>query len=110
MQAGKLRHLVTLQRLSGATDTTGNETETWVDYASVRAQIEPWIDSARSGREEFTGNQRTAIVYTRFRIRYFPGISPKDRVVFGSRTFDIQAVNNRDERNFEIELICKERP
>jgi len=50
-----------------------------------------------------------SLVYTRVHIRYLPGITPKDRVNYQGRLFDILAVNNRDEANFEMELICKER-
>jgi len=109
MHAGKMRHLITIQRQTGATDTTGNETLTWATFATVWAWIEPYVGSARAGREEFTGGQMTALDYTRVHLRYLPGLAPKDRILYGTRTFDIQAVNNRDERNAELELICKER-
>lgn len=109
MRAGKLRRLVTIQRLTGARDTTNNETDTWKTLATVYAHIEPYLGSARSGREEFSGGQITGLDYTRFHIRYLAGVSPKDRILYNGRVFDIQAVNNRDERNFEMELLAKER-
>lgn len=109
MKAGKMRHLVTIQRQTGARDTSGNETDTWNTFATVWAHIEPYVGSARAGREEFTGNQMVGLDYTRFHLRYLAGLAPKDRILYGARIFDIQAVNNRDERNFELELIAKER-
>ena len=109
MKAGKLRYLVTVQRQTGTRDTTGNETDTWTTFAKVYAGVEPYVGSARAGREEFTGNQMVALDYTRFHMRYLAGIAPKDRIVYNGRLFDIQAVNNRDERNYELELIAKER-
>jgi SPP1 family predicted phage head-tail adaptor len=109
MRAGKMRHLVTIQRQTGARDTTGNETDTWSTFATVWVHIEPYVGSARAGREEFAGNQMVGLDYTRFHLRYLAGLAPKDRILYGTRIFDIQAVNNRDERNFELELIAKER-
>lgn len=109
MRGGKLRYLVTVQRQSGAVDTTGNQTLTWITLAKVWAWIEPYVGSARAGREEFSGNQMIGLDYTRFHIRYLRGLAPKDQILYDGRTFDIQAVNNRDERNAELELIAKER-
>jgi SPP1 family predicted phage head-tail adaptor len=109
MRAGKLRYLITIQRQTGATDTTGNETLTWKTYATVWAWIEPYVGSARAGREEFAGSQMVGLDYTRVHLRYLAGLAPKDQILYGTRVFDIQAVNNRDERNAEMELICKER-
>jgi len=109
LRAGKMRKLVTIQRLTGARDTTGNETATYTTFATVWAWIEPYIGSARAGREEFSGGQIQGLDYTRFHIRYLAGISPKAVVVYNGPSYDIQAVNNRDERNFEVELLAKER-
>lgn len=109
MQAGKLRYLITIQRLTGARDTTGAETDTWTAFAQVWAHIEPWIGSARAGREMFSIDQVQALDWTRVHIRYLKGLTPKDRMLYDGRLFDIQAVNIRDERNAEMELICKER-
>ena len=107
--AGKYRHLITIQRQTGAVDTTGNQTQTWTTFATVWAWIEPYVGSARAGREEFAGNQMVGLDYTRMHLRYLPGLAPKDQVLYAGRTFDIQAVNNRDERNYEMECILKER-
>lgn len=104
-----MRRLITIQRLTGARDSTGNETATWATFAQIYAWIEPFIGSARSGREDFSGGQIQGLDYTRFHIRYLAGITPKDQVLYDGRTFDIGAVNNKDERNFEMELLCKER-
>jgi len=113
MNAGKLRHLVSIQRLTGARDTTGAEMQTWTEYAKAYVWIEPYVGSARAGREVFTAGQLVGLDYTRIHLRFIPGISPKDQVIYSygsvTRTFDILAINNRDERNYELELIAKER-
>jgi head-tail adaptor len=112
MRAGKMRHLLTVQAQTGATDTAGEETFTWSTVAVTWGWIEPYIGSARAGREEFSGDQLIGLDYTRIHLRWDSRLAllkPKDQILYGIRLFDIQAVNNRDERNFELELICKER-
>jgi len=110
--AGKLRHLITVQRQTGARDTVGNETDTWTTLAQTWGWIEPYVGSARAGREEWVGKQLIGLDYTRVHLRWdsrLASLSPKDRILYGARIFDVQAVNNRDERNYELELIAKER-
>ncbi len=116
--AGKFRHLITVQRQTGARDTVGNETGTWTTLAQTWGWIEPYVGSARAGREEFMGKQLIGLDYTRVHLRWdsrLATLSPKDQILYvdalhpAGRIFDVQAVNNRDERNFEIELIAKER-
>lgn len=118
LRIGKFRHLCTVQRQTGATDTAGQETRTWTTLAQTWCWIEPYVGSARAGREEFSGNQLIGLDYTRFHLRWdsrLATLSPKDQILYtdplhpSGRVFDVQAVNNRDERNFEIELIAKER-
>lgn len=118
LKAGKFRHLITVQRQTNTVDTTGQETRTWTTLAVTWGWIEPYVGSARAGREEFSGNQLLALDYTRIHLRWdsrLATLSPKDQILYvdafhpNGRVFDVQAVNNRDERNFEIELIAKER-
>ena len=115
MSAGKMRSQIVIQRQTGATDTSGNEkidAASWATFATVWAHIDPWMGSARAGREVFSGDQIQGLDYTRMHLRFVAGLRPKDRVQYTengvTRTFDIQAVNNRDEKNEELEIICKE--
>ncbi|HEV1992427.1 MAG TPA: head-tail adaptor protein, partial [Candidatus Dormibacteraeota bacterium] len=109
VNAGKFRHLVTVQRLTGTADTAGQEIRTYTTLAVTWAWIEPYVGSARAGREEFSGNQLIGLDYTRIHLRWdtrLATLSPKDQILYvdalhpNGRVFDIQAVNNRDERNF----------
>ena len=103
MEAGKLRHLVTLQRKTGAVDTWGEPTDTWTDLASVWASIQPM-----AGREAFTGLELQALDMVRIGIRYTSGLVPTDRVNWNGRLYDILAIHNKDERNRAMELVVKE--
>jgi SPP1 family predicted phage head-tail adaptor len=103
MRIGKLRHKITIQEYSAARDSFGAETEGWNDKASVFASITPI-----SGKEYFASQQLNAEVTTKITIRYLEGITPKMRVVFGDRIFEIVSVLNFEERNVELNLMCKE--
>lgn len=104
MKIGKLRHRVTLQECIAARDSFGAEVSTWVDVATVWASVSPI-----SGKEYFASHQINAEVTTKITMRYRPGITPKMRVVFTNRYFDILSVLSFEERGIELVLMCKER-
>lgn len=107
MQAGQLRHRVTIQQNTPSRDTYGEEIESWSALATVWAAVEPLAGTERYAAD---GAQTLATVDTRIRIRYWSGITPGMRVLFGARTFDIQAVIHLEERQQELHLLCEERP
>ena len=106
MEAGKLRHQVKLQRVTVAADSHGDQTKTWVDLATVRASIEPL-----SGREFLQASQVMSDITVRIRIRGRSDITltPKDRVLYGTRTFDIRHVIDWGDRGTDWQLLCTER-
>ena len=105
MRAGRLRHLVVLQRRddTAAPNAFNEPADAWTDLATVWAAIEPI-----SGREFFAAQQVQSEVSHRITIRYYAGLTTKDRVKFGERLFDIRAVLDRDERHVEMQLMCTE--
>ena len=103
MEAGKLRNRVTIQKKSVVRDSYGAETITWVTHCQAWASIEPL-----RGREFMEARQAQAELTTRIRVRYQSGIEPEMRVLFGTRTFDIQDVIHVLERRREIQLMCTE--
>jgi len=42
------------------------------------------------------------------RIWYYAGIKASWRVKFGSRFFSIESIVNHEERNVQMDLLCKE--
>jgi len=105
MRAGKLRHKITIQYCPEpqSQDSYGAVIKNWSDYATVWASIEP----AR-GREFWESQQINAEVTAKITIRYLAGITPKMRVKYGSRIFEIISVINPEERNRELQLMVKE--
>ena len=108
MNAGEYRHLITVQKLNDTTPytqgTDGSSAENWVTLATVWAKVKPL-----TGREFTAAQQTQADLTHNIYTRYTPGISPDDRVVWGTRTFDIIDAVNVDERNVELILRCKEK-
>ena len=108
MRAGTLRHRVTLQKPTVVDDGQGGKTTTWTtgQVTDVPAAIEPLM-----GREAIEASKVQGTMSHRITIRYssaVSGLTPTWRVVFGSRTFEIHAVKQIDERRREVQLECSE--
>lgn len=103
MRAGKLRHRVTIQQVTETRSATGAVVEAWGDVADVWAAVEPL-----RGREFFASKEFQAQVDTRIRIRYYPGVIPKMRVLWGTRIYLVDSVINPEERDKELQLMCRE--
>ena len=103
MKIGKLRHRVRIQAYTAGRDSFGAEEPAWTDVATVWASITPV-----SGKEYFASAQTNAEVSTKVTMRYRSGITPKMRVVFGARIFEIISALNFEERGVELNLMCKE--
>jgi len=67
----------------------------------VWARVEPL-----SGRELFQAQQIQASINTRFTIRHITGITPKMRISYDSKNYQIESVINTNEQNREIQLMC----
>ena len=103
MRAGNLRHRVTIQTFTTTTDSYGQPIESWATFAEVWGAVEPL-----TGREYFQAQQVQAEVNYRVRLRYLAGVVPTMRVLHDGRTLEVQAVINPDERNRELQLMCRE--
>ena len=102
MQAGKLRHRVTIQDKTVARDAYNGEVITWTTVTTVWAAVEPL-----NGREFLEAQRDGAQVTTRIRIRD-RSVTPEMRVVFGSHVYDVESVIAVEERGAEVVLMCKE--
>lgn len=107
MQAGKLRHRITIQELilNAATtrDMHGGIVEDWADVVTVRASVEP-IRAV----EIFRANQVDTRITHRITLRYQSGITTAMRAVFGKRIFLFLSVINPDERRIMLEMLAME--
>ncbi|MCQ4105159.1 phage head closure protein [Erwinia persicina] len=88
MQAGKLRHRITLQhKVSVQDQLTGAVNTEWRDLKKV------WADVAPLSAREFIAAQATqAEITTRITIRYLFGLTNANRIVFRDRIYNIEGV------------------
>jgi SPP1 family predicted phage head-tail adaptor len=104
VNAGLLRHRFVIKTAIETKDSFGGTVETQITFATVWASIEPL-----SGRELLQAQQVQAEVTHRVRMRYLHGVTSKMTGLFGTREFQFLAPPiNKDERNRELEIMCKE--
>lgn len=105
MDIGKLRHKIEIQsRTEPETlDKYGESSGEWTTLISVWAAIEP-----ASGKQLYVAEQIQAEISHVVTIRYYSGVTARQRIKFGGRIFDINFVRNVDERSVYQELYCKE--
>lgn len=106
MRVGTYRNKVSLQNATTAKNaSTGQQTKTWSTAATQMARISPV-----QGRAYFQAQGDRAEITHEIRTRYNPDITLtiRDRVLFGSRTFEIRSLINVDEKNREWVLMCVE--
>jgi SPP1 family predicted phage head-tail adaptor len=104
MQAGKLRHRLTIQQPDMNEGTAGEELPNYSTFATVWGDVQPL-----SGSEGLQGRQATSEVTHKIIIRYHAGITSDMRITWNGRFFNLsQPPLNKDEHNREIELLCRE--
>jgi SPP1 family predicted phage head-tail adaptor len=103
MKIGDLRYRVVLQKKEITEDELKQQSETWVDIATVWSAIEPL-----SGREYFSAGQANAEISAKITIRYRKDVTPDTRVVFYNRIFEVLSVINPKERRESLVLMCRE--
>jgi SPP1 family predicted phage head-tail adaptor len=105
LNPGELRHIVTFQKQSNVENDYGEETNEWIDIlVNVRVGIYPI-----SGKEFYTASSVNSEVTHKIRMRYVPNVTSDMRIKFGDRIFElISPPINFQEKNVEIQLLCKE--
>jgi SPP1 family predicted phage head-tail adaptor len=85
--AGRLRHRITLQSKETTRDVMGGEIITWVDVATVWAEV-----AALSGRALIAAQQAQSEITTRITLRYRADIKPDWRILHNGTTYTINAL------------------
>ena len=105
---GGKRHLFTLEQRGEALDTFGQDSLSYTELATAWGSLE-----AVGARERFESQQVQAEVSHRITIRHSAqaaALTAADRVVLGSRVFDIVTPMDKDGRSRELEILALERP
>jgi SPP1 family predicted phage head-tail adaptor len=106
MRSGWLRKKITIESFTPSIDAYGEHQKTWTTYCIRQATIEHL-----RGREYWEAQQIVAENTVRFRLRYdgtTKNITPKMRVLYDSRYFDIVMTQNIKEKNKELVLLTTE--
>ena len=107
LRAGDLRESVTIQAAVEQTNSYGESTITWVNFATRRAAID-----GISIHEMIAAQEPQTVGTHQVRFRYVPGLKNSMRLVWSSRsperTLDILSVSEKNNRE-EHQLVCKER-
>ena len=108
MKAGMLHHRIALQSITGYTkNDVGEKTPTWTTYATVWASLKP-VGGADFSYEKVRTAQSESVVTHDIIIRYNESVTPKHRIVFGTRVFTIVNVLNKEERGIWTTLRSEE--
>lgn len=103
MRAGALRQRITIQQAIESQDSSGSVTKVWTTFATIWAAYEP-----QTGSESFKEDQEQAVMGVRFRTRFKAGITPKMRVSFDGRVFDILSLVDVNGRSKQLHIMTRE--
>jgi head-tail adaptor len=110
MDVGALRHLVTLEN-PGVDVPDGDGGYTQVDADLIPDQV--WasiVPATARDMERVVANVAVQTTATHLvRVRYHPGITTQTKVLYGTRVLYVTGIQNVDERNIELVLVCTER-
>lgn len=99
----KYNRRITIQRKTVTYNSYNEPIEAWSDNASV------WAGIVTSGGGEFYAAQKlNAETSAVFKIRYTDDFTTLDRIKYGSRYFQILALNDVDARHEELRISAKE--
>ena len=105
MQAGKLRHRITLQKpVKAQSPATGAIVNSWADVATLWADI-----NDLSVREFVAAQAGQSEVTSRITIRYRDDVTNKHRILYRGRIYNIQGVLADDKSGSEyLTLPCSQ--
>lgn len=101
INAGDMRHRITLQHLNTGKDSDGFVVDEWQDLVSVWAAVQNL-----SGREFFEAAAVQMEQSLRFVIRYRKGITQDMRIAFRGELYGISSIDNNAYQNTQLILLA----
>lgn len=92
LNPGKLRHRITVQSRAVVSSNDGGWSPAFSTDEVRWARVQPI-----SGAEGFRADQNDATAGFKITMRYFDGLTTKHKISWGSRTFEITAVEHIEE-------------
>jgi SPP1 family predicted phage head-tail adaptor len=106
MKFETLNERITLQKEIKVLDSLGGAVTSWVDIATIWAGIIEELSNDTSKEKD----QVQSFIKAKITIRFRTGISTLQRVKYGNRYFSILSAINKDGKNEQLVLKCKEAP
>ncbi|HIG7468448.1 TPA: phage head closure protein [Klebsiella pneumoniae] len=110
MQAGRLRHRVTIQNFTTSRTPSGQPVEKWEDGKTISAEVK-----GRSGREMMTSGAEHAEATIRVWVRFKSGSSiyttSRLKVLSGpykGQTLNVVGPPIPDPKGTQLEILCKQ--
>lgn len=103
MEAGKLRHRVTIQSKTVAPDDYGGPVETWVDVATVPASVEPL-----QGRELANAQTVNTETTTRITMRYRADLLPSHRITFDGKYYNLHSIVDEELKHKSLVIMASQ--
>jgi len=104
MRAGRLDRRIIIQENTPTQNGVGSEVDSWSDLYVVWAEVIPV-----RGTERYAGSQDAAVIEEKFKIRYLKGITPKNRILYNGRIYDIKGAPLEIGRREGLEIQAKAR-
>lgn len=101
-RAGMLRHVLTIQTVTPATNTFGERTETWASTTTRRGRIEP------TGGGESIQSGKTEASATHVGVMRYYALTPQHRITWDGRTFGIVHAEYDHDRKTETRFLARE--
>ncbi len=99
-----LRHRLALEELQRVSDDGGGFTESWVEVATLSADLRPIAGSETVEADRLAGRVSHEVA-----LRYRAGVQPAMRFRQGARVFHIVSVIDVDERHRWLKCLCEKR-
>ncbi len=105
LSAGKLTQRVTVQYVASqeVAEETGQRTDVFSDLCTVWAEV-----LGKGGSETRKGEQQVAQYTHKVTIRYRTDIDSSMRIIWGSRTLEIDNADDEDGRREDLVILCIE--
>jgi len=101
--SGKYRHRIQLEKPTTIKNSSGEPIKTWQIVGNRWAGVNPM-----RSRERFAAQQVNEELTDKVFMRFDSKIDSTYRIIFRNRTLNIDSIINVEERNRELEIICKE--
>lgn len=102
MQAGKLRHRITIQHDTANPETPGLDGTVTPVWTALHTNLPAEVLAVAGGETLRNGVQVQATTTHVIRLRYLANISPEMRIAWGSLTLHISHVRDLDGRRREL--------